>query len=237
MGQTVRYEKSGAVARIAIDDGKVNVMSTATLRALDAAFDNAQRDGAIVMLTGRPGIFSAGFDLNVFAKGGAQEIYDMLHAGAELALRLLRFPLPIVAACTGHAYPMGAFLLLASDIRIGADGPYRIGLNEVAIGISVPAFGIEMARQRVLPAWLNRTALSGEMFAPRDAVTAGFLDRAVAAEHLDAAAMEVALALTKIDRAGHATTKARLRAPAIAAVRAAIDAEIMLEAYRARTPA
>ena len=230
----VHYEKDGAVARITIDDGKANVMSAAMLRALHGALDRAEQDGAIVLLQGRPGIFSAGFDLGVFARGGAHEVYDMLRQGAELAHRLLGFPLPVVGACTGHAYPMGAFLLLAVDVRIGVDGPFRIGLNEVAIGISVPAFGIEMARQRVQPAWLNRTALTGEMFAPADAATAGFLDRTVAVHELDAAVEEVLVGLRKIDLAGHAATKARLRKEALAAVRAAIEAEITPEAYRAR---
>ena len=112
MSELVHYEKDGAVARITMDDGKVNVMSAAMLRALGAAFDRAEADEATVVLKGREGIFSAGFDLKVFASNDPQAIYDMLKLGAELALRLLSFPQPVVAVCTGHAYPMGAFLMM-----------------------------------------------------------------------------------------------------------------------------
>jgi enoyl-CoA hydratase len=232
MSQFVRYESAGAVARVTVDDGKVNVMSADTLRALHVAFDQAERDKCIVVLSGREGIFSAGFDTSVFAQGTAEEIFAMMKEGAELALRVLSFPTPVVVACNGHAFPMGAFLMLAADIRIGADGPFRIGLNEVAIGIAVPSFGLELARQRLLPAYFNRTALTGEMYAPQEARVAGFLDRVVPAPELLATANDVAAALTKIHLPSHALTKSRVRGDAVRAVRAAIDTEITLDAYR-----
>src|SRR5262249_3464405 len=153
----IHYQLEAGVARIAIDDGKVNAMSLPMLQALDAAFDRAARDEAMVLLRStRPGIFSAGFDLKVFAANDARASVAMVRAGAELALRVLSFPAPVLAVCEGHAFPMGAFLLLASDIRIGLDGPFKIGLNEVAIGIPVPSFALELARQRLAPAYLTR---------------------------------------------------------------------------------
>jgi len=234
MNEIVSYDGAGPIARVTMDDGRVNVMSPAMLTALHAAFDRAEREKAIVILSGREKIFSAGFDLKVFARGDAREVYDMMSLGAELALRILSFPTPVVAACTGHALPMGAFLLLASDVRVGADGPFKLGLNEVAIGLTVPSFALELARQRLIPAYFNRTAMTGELFAPAEAMLAGFLDRVVAAEDLQAAADAIATALTKIDLAAHAATKARARGAAITAVRAAIDAEITLEDYRKR---
>ncbi len=233
MGGPVEYEGRGRIAKLTMDDGKVNVMSPVMLRALHAALDRAEREKSIVILTGRPGMFSAGFDLKVFAQGGAHEIYDMLRLGSELALRVLSFPLPVIAACSGHAYPMGAFLMLASDVRVGADGEFRIGLNEVAINIPVPGFAVEMARQRLTPAYFNRI-VTGEMLAPREAAAAGYLDRVVGAEELSSAVDGIADALTRIDLSSHAATKARVRAPAIAAVRAAIDGEIRLDVYRER---
>ncbi len=121
---------------IVMNDGKANVMSVAMLNALLAAFDEAERDKAVTVLSARGKHFSGGFDLNVFAKGGADEQYAMVKAGAELALRILSFPFPVVAACQGNAYPMGAFLIMSSDHRIAAEGDYRIGMNEVAIGIT-----------------------------------------------------------------------------------------------------
>jgi enoyl-CoA hydratase/carnithine racemase len=234
MSQLVSYEKSGSVAAIGMDDGKVNVMSPAMLRALHEAFDRAESERAIVLLHGRSGIFSAGFDLKVFARGDAEEIHSMLKLGSELAARILEFPTPVVAACAGNAFPMGAFLLLASDLRFGVDGPYKLGLNEVAIGIVVPRFAVELARHRLTPPCFQKTVL-GEMVTPTEAVAGGFLDRLVEPAELQSAAHAAAEALTKLDRNAHAETKRRVRAPAIAAIREAIDAEITLETYRAAT--
>jgi len=236
MSELVSYTAADAISRIVMDDGKVNVMSPALLQALLEAFDRAEKDRAIVVLTsGRAGIFSAGFDTKVLASQDPQRIYDMVKLGAELASRILSFPTPVVAACTGHAFPMGAFLLLASDVRIGIDGPFKIGMNEVAIGIPVPSFALELGRFRLVPAYLQRTALTGEMFSPQDALTAGFLDRVVPAAALQATANTIAGSLAKIDFAAHASTKERLRKASAAAVRAAIDDEITLEAYQRRS--
>src|SRR5665647_161122 len=126
------------------DDGKANVMSLNMLNALHAAFDAAESDGVVTILKARGRHFSGGFDLNVFAKGGAEQQYLMVKAGAELALRILSFPTPVVAACQGNAFPMGAFLIMSSDHRIAAGGNYRIGMNEVAIGLTVPRFALSL---------------------------------------------------------------------------------------------
>jgi len=212
-----------------MDDGKVNVMSVTMLEALHAAFDEAEREKTVVILTGRGTTFSAGFDLKVLANGSAHEMYSMLKAGGELALRVLSFPTPVVIACNGHAYPMGAFLILAADFRLAAQGSYKIGLNEVAIGITVPRFGIEVARQRLTPAYFSRTVMTGEMFAPPEAVTAGFFDRLVPAASLDEAADQAAEALNRVNLSAHAAMKLRARGPTIQAMRSAIDTDITLE--------
>lgn len=232
MSQLVTYEPAGPIARITMDDGKVNVMSPDMLGALHEAFDRAEADGAIVVLTGREGIFSAGFDLKILRHGGADEHHTMLRRGAELALRVLSFPTPVVSACNGHALPMGAFLMLASDVRIGADGPFLIGLNEVAIGLTVPQFAIELARQRLTPAYYSRSLMTGQRFAPQEAVHAGYLDRVVAPGQLLQEAEAAALALAGIHLPSHAATKKKARKEAIAAIRAAIDLELTIENVR-----
>jgi enoyl-CoA hydratase len=201
-------------------------MSLAMLNALHAAFDEAERDKAVPILKARGKHFSGGFDLSVFTKGTAEDQYLMVKAGAELALRILSFPLPVVAACQGNAFPMGAFLIMASDYRIAADGNYRIGMNEVAIGLTVPRFAIEVARQRLTPAYFNRVVVTGEMFAPQEAVAAGFFDRLVAPEELERTAHETALALSKLDLPAHAATKKRARGAVIDLIRRVIDEDI-----------
>ncbi|HYM01117.1 MAG TPA: crotonase/enoyl-CoA hydratase family protein, partial [Blastocatellia bacterium] len=228
MDKIVTYSKAGSVSKIVIDDGKVNVMSIRMLEALHSAFDQAEKDRTVVILTARGNNFSAGFDLRVFAGGTANEIYTSLKLGGELALRILSFPTPVVAACNGNAYPMGAFLILSSDIRIGADSTYKIGMNEVAIGLTVPRFAIEVARQRLSPAYFSRAVVTGAMFEPAEAVTAGFLDWTVPPDELEAAADNAAEGLSKINLAAHAATKLAAREPAIKAIRAAIDADITL---------
>jgi enoyl-CoA hydratase len=234
MSDLVTYRLEDAVATITMDDGKVNVMSTAMLRALDAACDRAQADKAIIVLrSARTGIFSAGFDLKVFATQDAQRSLEMVKAGAELALRLMSYPFPTIGLMEGHAFPMGTFLLLACDVRIGTAGTSRMGLNEVAIGISPPGFAIELARSRVHPAWLSRTVTLGEMFEPDEAVVAGFLDRVIPANDVEQALKDVVAGLRNLHMPSHALAKQRLRHAAMAAMREAIDRELTLDAYRA----
>ena len=152
MTDLVSYERAGRAAHIRMDDGKVNVMRPAMLTALHAAFDRAAEEQVVAVLSGRPNIFSAGFDLKVIRGSSPANLQAMLSLGAELALKLLSFPTPVITVVEGSAFPMGAFLALASDWRIGAAGDWRIGLNEVQIGIPVPRFGLEVARQRLHPA-------------------------------------------------------------------------------------
>src|SRR5882757_374640 len=220
------YSRSGPIGSIVIGDGKANVMSLAMLNALHAAFDQAEKDRTVVILKARGRHFSGGFDLDVFAGGDAEQQYLMVRAGAELALRILSFPTPVVVACQGNAYPMGAFLILSGDHRIAAEGDYRIGMNEVAIGLTVPRFAIEIARQRLTPAYFSRAVMTGELFGPAEAVTAGFFDRVVPPADLDRVAYETANALSTINMAAHAATKARARGAVIRMIRTVIDEDI-----------
>lgn len=236
MSDRVTYRLEDGVATISMDDGKVNVMSTGMLHDLGAAFDRAERDEAIIVLrSAREGIFSAGFDLKVFAANDPVGSLEMVKAGAELALRLMAYPFPTLGLIAGHAFPMGTFLLLTCDVRIGVRGPFKMGLNEVAIGISPPGFAVELARSRLHPAWLSRTVALGEMFGPDDSVIAGFLDRVVASEELERTAKTVLAALKALHAPSHAIAKQRLRRSAMAAMRQAIDAELTLEAYMSRS--
>jgi len=220
------YSRSGPVGTIVMDDGKANVMSLAMLDALHAAFDKAEKDRTVVILKARGKHFSGGFDLNVFTRGSIDDQYLMVKAGAELALRVLSFPTPVVAACQGNAYPMGAFLIMSSDHRIAAEGDYLIGMNEVAIGLTVPRFAIEIARQRLTPAYFSRAVMTAEMFGPVEAVTAGFFDRVVPADALERSAVEAAEALATLSMPAHAATKARARGAVIQLIRGMIEEDI-----------
>ena len=238
MQTRVSYVEREGVASILLDDGKVNVMSAAMLADIASALERAERSAEMLVLRStRPGIFSAGFDLKIFAAGDVEKSLEMVRAGAELALRLMAFPLPTIGVMEGHAYPMGTFLLLSCDVRLGARGPHRMGLNEVAIGIAPPGFAIELARSRLHPSWLSRTVTTGEMYEPDDALVAGLLDRVVPPEAIDAELEKIVAALRAIHKSSHATAKRRLRQATMDAMREAIDRELTLAAYQASSRA
>ena len=224
MGSLVRYDFDGSVARITMDDGKVNVLSQEMLAGLNDALSRAEADAAIVALAGRPGVFSAGFDLKVLRAGGPSA-RAMLRAGFELAERILSFPMPVVIACTGHAIAMGAFLVLSGDYRIGVAGRYKVTANEVAIGLTLPRAAMEICRQRLTPAHFNRATVLAEVFPPAGAVEAGFLDRVVEAAEFDQELATVLAGIAQLDMTAHAATKLRVREQALAAIHEAIELE------------
>jgi enoyl-CoA hydratase len=227
MGTLVDYRLDDRVATITMDDGKVNALSPLMLDALNAALDRAADDRAVVLLTGREGVWSAGFDLAILRAGG-DEMITMVRGGFELAARILAFPTPVIIACPGHAVAMGLFLLLSADYRVGAAGPYRLVANEVAIGLTLPAVAVEIMRQRLAPAYVNRAAILAEPFTPGNAVDAGILDRVVEPAHLHDVARGVAVAAAALDPDAHTATKLLVRQPVLDAVRASIEADLRL---------
>ena len=225
MTDTVSYELREGVAHIRMDDGKANVMSERMLSALHAAFERAQLERAVVLLSGRERMFSGGYDLGLFSRDQA-EIVRTLRAGGELVERMARFPFPVVIACSGHAVAQGAFTLLAADERIGARGPFKLGLNEVAIGLTIPHYGVELARMRLSAPWFDHATLTGTLYDPEQAQRAGFLDELCEPGELQERALAAARRLCKLDMQAHAATKLRVRGPALARIRDGIDAEL-----------
>jgi len=219
------YTVDAAVATITMDDGKANALSPAMLGELGAALDRAESEpvGAVV-LAGRPGRFSGGFDLGVLGAGGA-EADRMLRGGFELAERFLSFPQPIVAACTGHAVAMGLFLLCSGDYRIGSTGDFKLQANEVAIGLTVPYPAIAILRYRLTPSSFDRAVGLAEVFTPPKAVEVGLLDRLVDPDAVVPLAQEAAASLLTLGGSAHAASKRRARATLLADLRAGIETE------------
>jgi enoyl-CoA hydratase len=226
MNELVRYEVEELgnikLATITMDDGKANGLSPTMIKAINEAFDKADADEAMVILSGREGKFSAGFDLGVFQQG-AEALTEMLKGGAELAERLMLFPRPVIAACNGHGLAMGALLLLASDYRIGAIGNFKLGLNEVAIGLTMPAFGCEIARFTLTPQFFKRCLVNAEIFSPEAALQPGFLDEVVEVENLSARAKEKATEMAALNMGAFQGTKLGARKDALDALRGAIE--------------
>ncbi len=220
----VNTEIQGDVAVIRFDDGKANAFSPTSIAALNAALDQAEKEAKAVVIAGRPGRFSGGFDLKVMSGGDAKASLAMVRGGAELAVRVYEFPKPVVLACTGHAIAMGAVLLLSADSRIGTEGDFKIGLNEVAIGMTLPVFAIELANDRLSRRHLQRAVNLAELYSPAGAVDAGFLDRVVAADDLLAAAVREAESFAGLHGRAHHGTKRNLRGATAERIRASLEA-------------
>jgi enoyl-CoA hydratase len=207
MSDSVTYELDGQVAVITFDDGKANVYDHEVLDAIAAGFDRAEQEATAVLLVGRPGRFSAGFNLSIMTSG-VEPMRALVSHGAELMMKIFVHPQPVVAACSGHALAAGALILMSCDRRIGVEGSFKIGLNEVAIGMGLPHFAVELARYR-MPASAFDTVVLGNTFAPGAAVAAGLLDTVVDGDHdaLLAAAKEEAHALSALSNGAVAHTK------------------------------
>jgi enoyl-CoA hydratase len=221
--EIVRYRFDDGVALIAFDDGKVNAFSHAALQQLHGALDRAEADQVrAVALVGRPGCFSAGFDLKVM-RSGVDAARDLARAGGQLALRVFSFEAPVVLGVTGHALAMAAVLCLAGDERIGADGDFKLGLNEVAIGLALPQFGIELARERLSPRHLTRAVCLAEIYSPAGAVEAGFLDRLATGSVMDETRATARRLAETLDPAAYRTTKLATRADCLDRLRRALS--------------
>ncbi|MSO59070.1 MAG: crotonase/enoyl-CoA hydratase family protein [Ilumatobacteraceae bacterium] len=218
---SVTYALIDGVGVITMDDGKANAISLAMQKGLNAALDQAEKDTATVVLAGRPGILSAGFDLKTLNAGGADAV-AMLNGGIEIAIRLLSFPTPVVIACGGHAIAMGVFLLLSGDYRIGVKGNFRYTANEVAIGMTMPYSTIEIMRNRLTPSAINRSVMLAEVFTPDNAVETGFLDLVVDDADLMTSAMAFAQSTSGLNVAAHLASKKRVRGQVLEAIRAGL---------------
>jgi enoyl-CoA hydratase len=203
----------------------VNALSPAVVAALGAALDGAEKEAGALLLLGREGVLSAGFDLRTM-RAGVDPLRSLVGAGAELFLRLLDSPLPVVVACPGHALAAGALLLLAADYRVGAAGDARIGLNEVAIGMTLPLFALEMARLRLSPRCFPRAAVQAEIFDPAAALEAGYLDRVVPAAELEAVARREATRLAGLPQPAFRATKRRAFGALVAGVRESLRDDV-----------
>ena len=211
MTDLVNYQLDDGVATITISNGKANALSPAVFDALNLALDRAEKDRAVVILTGQPGIFSGGYDLKEMQKG-PDEATAMVTTGSRFTRRLAAFPMPIIGACSGHAIAKGAFVLLSVDYRVGIEGSFKLGLNEVAIGMTMHHAGIEIARHRLAPAHFYRSVVNAEIYGPAGAVEAGYLDEVVAPDQLMARANELARQFRQLNLKAHAQTKIKAKA-------------------------
>jgi enoyl-CoA hydratase len=225
MAEPLTYTLEDSVAVVRMDDGKANALSVAMIDALLAALDRAEREAKAMVLTGRDERFCAGFDLRVMMSG-PEHATALLTRGSELLMRLYEARLPLVIACTGHALAGGALVVLTGDVRIAAQGAFKIGLNEVSIGLPVPVLAMELARDRLTKPELARATLLAQIYTPEGAQLAGYVDEVVAGDQLLAHAKAEAARLGALPAQAYRATKARLRGATIAHIRSSLATDM-----------
>ncbi len=214
----MEYTLQDTIATLRFDDGKANVVGHTFIDDLNGALDRAQSEAQAVIIRGRDGMFSAGFDLAEFKKGPEAGM-KLAGRGFELLLRLYGYPLPLVAACSGHAVAMGAFITMACDSRVGVDGDFRFSLPETAIGMSLPPLLVALAASRISRRHMTRVALQSEAYGPREAIDAGFIDEVVQADELDQRVQEIAERLAALPGKFYAENKLSIRAHTLQVMR------------------
>jgi enoyl-CoA hydratase len=214
------------VAVVHLDDGKANALSHTMIDLLHAALDRAEADARAVCFIGREGKFCAGFDLSVMT-AGPDATRGLVKAGGELLMRLYGHPQPTVVAVTGHALAAGALFILACDTRIAADVGAKIGLNETAIGMGLPRYGVELARDRLSKRAFIASVLQADIHDPIGALESGYVDRVVPVDECIPAAVDEAARLGEFRIGAYSLTKNQMRSAMIADVRRDLDADML----------
>lgn len=225
MAEPLSYALDGTTAVVTMDDGKANALSVEMIDGLLAALTRAEGEAKAIVLAGRADRFCAGFDLKVMMSGPANAT-ALLTRGSELLLRLYASKVPLVNAVTGHALAGGALVVLTGDLRIGASGAFKIGLNEVSIGLPVPVLAMELARDRLVKRELDRATLMAQIYSPEDAVAAGYLDAVVDPAELLGRAKAEAARLGALPGSAFRATKQRLRGRTIEYIRATMATDL-----------
>lgn len=220
----VKLELTDNIALITLDDGKKNAITLDALHAINACLDEADEKAAALVIAGRPGSFCAGFDLATMTGGDLDAIMALGTTGGRLALRLYAEPKPLVAACTGHAFTIGAFWLLACDTRIGEQGNFKFGFNETAMGMVLTDWSFELLKARINPHLFVPTVTQSRIYDPAGAVEAGILDELVDEGQAIEAAVKRAGELAQLPAKAYAGNKLYTREQALGVMRAELGA-------------
>ncbi len=223
-GHIVDYSLNDGVAVLAMDDGRANALGHAMIEALKSALLRAEGEAKAVLLIGREKRFCAGFDLQAMASG-PENVAPLVTAGAELLLDIYTHSLPIVIGCTGHAMAAGALLLLAADTRIGAEGDFKIGLPGVAIQMTMPIFGIELARDRLSRNHYTAAVTQARIYTPHEAAQIGYLDATAPSPSLFDTALARARELGALPQPAFRNTKRKERAATVALIRETLKSD------------
>ena len=195
------------ISIITLDDGKANVFSPKMIQDVNQCLDKVPTESGALIITGREGMFSAGFDLKIISAGDIQATMDMSLSGFKLLSRIFSFPRPILAACSGHGIALGTFLLCCCDYRVGVKGDFMIGANEMRTNMVIPIPILELISHRVSASHKYRAILGAEMYSIESGVEAGLIDEVVDPENLMETAMLKAKDLATMGHPSYSLTK------------------------------
>ena len=201
------FSQEDDISIITLDDGKANVFSPTMIDHFNSCLDKVPTEKGALIISGRDGMFSGGFDLKIISSGDMKLIQEMTVSGFRLLSRILTFPRPVLAACTGHGIALGTFLLCCCDYRIGSKGEYLIGANEMRTNMVIPVPILELIRFRISQRHKYRAILGAEMYSIESAVDAGLLDEVVNKENIMDSVMLKAKDLATMGHPSYTLTK------------------------------
>ena len=200
-------ETKDDISIITLNDGKANVFSSQMTQDINNCLDKVSNEKGCLIITGKEGMFSAGFDLKTLQGGDVKLIQEMTLTGFKLLSRIFSFPRPVIAACSGHGIALGTFLLCCCDYRIGIKGDFMLGANEMRTNMVIPPPILELIKFRVTQSHKYRAVLGAEMYSLSDGKNAGLIDEIVEPEDLLRTAMEKAKDLATMGHPSYSLTK------------------------------
>lgn len=195
------------ISIIKLDDGKANAFSFEMLTQVNALLAQVPKDSGALVITGRDGLFSGGFDLKTLATGDMEKITTMVQLGYRLLLELYSFDRPIIAAVSGHAIALGLFVTCSADYRIAIDGQYVCQANEVRNNMDIPPQIMEILKARVNKNYFYPAVFHSDTYSVQDSIAVGYIDEVVSAEKFMDRVMEKANELASLPHPFYANTK------------------------------
>ncbi len=225
----VSTEVRDEVAVLTLNRPKANAFSPEVVSELSEALAAQEKARAVVLASGLPGMFSAGWDLPLLVDRDREEMEAFIGAYCDLVRQLFVFGPPLVAAMAGHAIAGGLIAAMGADERIAAEGKGKFGLSEVILGVSVPACLMEPFRHVVGARHMERLAATGENVGVERALAIGLVDEVVPAAELLDRAVARARFLAGLAGGAYAAIKRRSRAAAVARFDQARDHDPFLD--------
>ena len=222
MSDIINLRNIDDVSLITLDDGKVNAFSIEMLEAFNEKLSQVPRNNGSLIIKGREGIFSGGFNLKTFSSGDPEQINKMLKLGFETLYEVYTFPRPVIAAVSGHAIALGIFLTSCCDYRIGVKGDYILQANEVRNKMSIPTQLIEIAASRLNKSHIYRALFHAEPYPIALGVEAGWLDELVDQKELEKRTLEKAKNLSELGHPYYKETKEILLGETFQKIKSAI---------------